>query len=250
MPKRLVIGNWKMHGSRSGSHALSKEIASGLAAGAVSVSVEVVLCPPSLFIDSVAAAVGDKDIALGAQNVCEYEDGAYTGEVSGSMLREFGVTYVLVGHSERRRYFREDDRQVADKFAAAQNAGLIPVLCIGESLAERQAGETEAILERQLQAVFETVDSKQMQNVVIAYEPVWAIGTGEVATPALVEQVAATVRAKIRGAGDSCRLLYGGSVTPDNAQQLFAVPGIDGLLVGGASLDADKFVSICRVAGG
>lgn len=250
MSERLIVGNWKMNGSLASVAALTRGIAEGLVAGGASVGA--VICPPVIFLAEVAAALAearDAKLVLGAQNLCQYEEGAYTGEVSGSMLRELGCRYVIVGHSERRQLFGESDQLVGDKFLAATKADLRPILCVGETEAERQQGKTEDVINRQLDAVIDRAGSSDMQEAVIAYEPVWAIGSGKVATAEQAQAVLATVRSRLGAIGRDITLLYGGSVVSENAEQLFAQPDIDGALVGGASLDAAQFVNICEIAG-
>ena len=249
--RSLVAGNWKMNGSRADAAALVGGILNGV--GRLG-SVEVALCPPFILIPLVAEAVrATGRIVWGGQNLDTHAAGAYTGEISGAMLRDFGCTYVIVGHSERRAYYGDTDAVVAEKFRAAQSAGLVPILCVGETLAEREAGQTQAVVDRQLTAVITACGITAFQQAVIAYEPVWAIGTGRTATPAQAQEVHAFIRAKLRaqnpGVADGIRLLYGGSVKGDNAAELFAQADIDGGLIGGASLKADDFLAICRAAG-
>jgi len=249
--RKLVAGNWKMNGSRADAAALLSGVLAGV--GRLG-GVEVVLCPPFILIPLVAEAVrASGRIGWGGQNLDTHASGAYTGEISGPMLRDFGCTYVIVGHSERRAYYGESDAIVADKFGAAQAAGLVPILCVGETLTEREAGQTQAVVDRQLSAVIAKHGVAALARSVIAYEPVWAIGTGRTATPAQAQEVHAFIRAKVAGqsksVADGVRLLYGGSVKGDNAKELFAQPDIDGGLIGGASLKADDFLAICRAAG-
>lgn len=240
-----------MNGSRADAAAL----AAGVLAGASRLgNVEVVLCPPFILIPLVAETVrASGRIGWGGQNLDTHTSGAYTGEISGPMLRDFGCTYVIVGHSERRAYYGESDSVVADKFGAAQAAGLIPMLCVGETLAEREAGEMQAVVDRQLSAVIAKHGIGALAKSVIAYEPVWAIGTGRTASPAQAQEVHAFIRAKLAGhdktVAAGVRILYGGSVKGDNAKELFAQADIDGGLIGGASLKADEFLAICRAAG-
>lgn len=245
----LVAGNWKMHGTLAGVRELLQGIREGLPDRG---EAEVAVFPPYVFIPEVARGAGD-DMALGAQNVSEHDEGAYTGEVSGAMLRDFGCRYALVGHSERRALYRETDEQVAAKFTAAHRRGLAPVLCLGETLEERDAGATEVVVGRQLDAVLKVAGSGQLSGAVIAYEPVWAIGTGRTASPRQAQDMHAYIRDKLRQAdatmAGEIRILYGGSVKPDNAGELFSMPDIDGGLVGGASLKAADFLAIIRAAG-
>ena len=244
----LVAGNWKMNGRRSMAASLAAEIAAGAPTG-----VEVLLCPPLVYLDAVAGVLRGSPVVLGAQNLDEHEDGAFTGEVSGEMLLDMACHYVLVGHSERRTLFAETSTRVADKFFRALEAGLRPVLCVGETLAEREAGSTEQVINTQLEAVFRRATAEQMAKTVIAYEPVWAIGTGRTASPQQAQAVHAHIRSRLASSfgeplAQSLRLLYGGSVKADNAASLFAGADIDGGLVGGASLDAATFLAICQAA--
>ena len=206
-----------------------------------------------MLIPVVAEWLGGSRIAWGGQNLSAHKSGAYTGEVSGAMLRDFGCSHVIVGHSERRALYGEGDEVVAEKFRAAQNVGLVPILCVGETLAEREAGETEAVIARQLDAVVHLAGVAAMDSAIIAYEPVWAIGTGKTATPAQAQAVHAFIRQRLAQlsatVAERLRILYGGSVKAANAQELFGQPDIDGGLIGGASLDAGEFLAICRAAG-
>lgn len=247
MRQPLVAGNWKMHGTQQEAGVLVE----GILAGLSGVAAEVAVCPPFVLIPKVAALSAGR-LQLGAQTLSEHEAGAYTGEVSGHMLRDLGCTCVIVGHSERRALFGEDDAQVAQKFERALACGLTPILCVGESLAEREAGATEAVVARQLDAVLARVGAPAFARAVVAYEPVWAIGTGRVATPGQAQSVHAFIRGRIAAQDPAVaaglRLLYGGSVKGSNAAELFAQPDIDGGLIGGASLKADEFLTICRAA--
>jgi len=248
MRRSLVAANWKMHGSR----AMAMELVGAIAASR-SRDVDVLVLPPFPYLSMLAERYGAEGLAIGAQNLSEHAQGAYTGEVSGAMLRDVGCTHVLVGHSERRQYHAESDAQVAIKFVAAQSAGLVPVLCVGETLAEREAGATEAVIGRQLDAVVEQAGIDAFADAVVAYEPVWAIGTGRTASPEQAQAVHRFMRDKLRSLdatiADSLRLLYGGSVKPSNAGELFGQPDVDGGLVGGASLVAGDFLAICGAAG-
>ena len=213
---------------------------------------EVLLCPPFVYLADLSRALKDSGLSLGAQDLCAEENGAYTGEVSGVMLKDFDCRYVIVGHSERRALFAEDDALVARKFMAAQKAGLTPILCVGETLAEREAGATHAVVARQLKAVLDAAGIAAFAKAVVAYEPVWAIGTGRTAKSDQAQEVHALIRGILTGqdakiAAD-VRLLYGGSVKAANAAELFGMPDIDGGLVGGASLDAGEFLAICAAA--
>lgn len=246
----MVAGNWKMHGDAARNAALLDGL---LAAPALGADVEVLVCPPLCYLQSVAARLAGSAIALGAQDVAAVQgEGAHTGEVSASMLADVGCRYVLVGHSERRALYGDSDEVVAKKFFAAQAAGLVPVLCVGESLDEREAGQTEAVLDRQLDAVLATAGIAAMARALVAYEPVWAIGTGRTATPEIAQAAHAHLRSRLAEhdatIAGSVRILYGGSVKPANAATLFAQPDVDGGLIGGASLDAADFRAICEAA--
>jgi len=246
----LVAGNWKMNGTR----AAAAELVTGILAGIDAVAdVEVVVCPPFILIPEVAERLrGSGRIGWGGQNLDTHPAGAYTGEISGPMLRDFGCTYVIVGHSERRTLFGETDAVVAEKYAAAQSADLVPIVCVGETLEEREAGLTERVVERQLAAVLERNGVESLARAVIAYEPVWAIGTGRTASPGQAQEVHRFLRERIAArdprAAAAVRILYGGSVKGSNARELFAQPDIDGGLIGGASLNAEEFLTICRAA--
>jgi triosephosphate isomerase len=245
MRRQLVVGNWKMHGSR----AANAELLAGLL-GARPYTADVAVCVPFVFLTETAATLAASDIRWGAQDVSEHEQGAYTGEVSATMLQEQGCRYTLVGHSERRAYHAEGDALVARKAQAALARGVTPIVCVGETLAERDAGQTEAVVKRQLAAVIHTL-AHCAAEMVVAYEPVWAIGTGRTATPEQAQAVHAVLRAQLQAAtghGERMKILYGGSVKPDNAATLFAQPDIDGGLIGGASLKAADFIAICRAA--
>lgn len=251
MRQPLVAGNWKMHGARATTHDLVGAIKQGLG---TDVKAEIVICPPYVYLADAARLVKDSAIGLGAQNLCsEAGQGAYTGEISGAMLKDMDCSYVIVGHSERRMLYGENDAVVAKKFFAAGAAGLMPILCVGELLEERERGETETVVARQLDAVLSQQGaSVALANAVIAYEPVWAIGTGRTATPAQAQEVHAFIRSRIaahdRAAAEKMRIVYGGSVKANNAAELFAMDDIDGGLIGGASLDAAQFLTICRAA--
>ena len=245
MRRKLVVGNWKMHGSR----VANAELLSGLMA-ARPYGADVAVCVPFPCLADCAVTLAGSDLRWGAQDVSAKEQGAYTGEVSAAMLHEFGCRYAIVGHSERRQYHGESDQLVADKAKAALARGVTPIVCVGETLAQREAGETEAVVKRQLSAVIHTL-AHCAGEMVVAYEPVWAIGTGKTATPEQAQAVHHLLRAQLHAAtprADAMTLLYGGSVKPDNAAQLFSQPDIDGGLVGGASLKAADFVAICRAA--
>ena len=246
MRKKLVVGNWKMHGSRPANAELLAGILGGRPYAA-----DVAVCVPFPYLTETAATLAGSDIRWGAQDCSAHEQGAYTGEVSAAMLAEFGCRYAIVGHSERRAYHAEGDAVVADKAKAALARGITPIVCVGETLAQRDAGETEDVVKRQLSAVIHAL-AHCASEIVVAYEPVWAIGTGRTATPEQAQHVHALLRAQLHAAtarGDRMTILYGGSVKPDNAVTLFAQPDIDGGLIGGASLKAADFVAICRAAG-
>lgn len=234
-----------MNGSRRSVNRLLDGIA-----GVANLDIEVAVCPPFVYLAEVAARVSGTGIRLAAQTLSEYESGAYTGEVAGSMLADVGCQYVLVGHSERRRLFGETDLRVARQFERARAAGITPVLCVGEDAAERNAGATWQVLQRQLKAIADVAGLEALGTAVIAYEPVWAIGTGVTASPAQVQAVQVRVRNLLGSGGGATRLLYGGSVSEANAAELFAQPDVDGVLVGGASLQAEEFMAICRLAVG
>lgn len=245
--RKLVVGNWKMHGSRPSNAALLDGIVHARPFGC-----DVAVCVPFPFLSETAVTLAGSDIRWGAQDVSAHEQGAYTGEVSAAMLQEFGCRFAIVGHSERRAMHAESDQLVADKAKAALARGVTPIVCVGETLAQREAGETEVVVKRQLAAVIHTL-AHCAGEIVVAYEPVWAIGTGLTATPDQAQTVHALLRAQLRAASgaraDEMKILYGGSVKADNAAALFAQPDIDGGLIGGASLKATDFVAICRAAG-
>lgn len=239
----LVIGNWKMHGNRDAVTRLLGALRHGLPA-----SVSTAVCPPYPYLELGRQLLEGTHIALGAQDVATHAQGAWTGEVAAPMLADLGCRYVLVGHSERRQHFGDTDAVVAEKYAAALEAGLVPVLCVGEREHERDAGATQAVVVRQLGAVTARCGTPAVARGVIAYEPVWAIGTGRTATPEQAQEVHAALRAQLGPEGKHTLLLYGGSVKADNAAALFALPDVDGGLIGGASLVADQFAAICRAA--
>ena len=247
MNKKLIAGNWKMNGRLADNEALVRALVAGLAtAGGCDAAVAV----PAPYLAQVQALVQGSALALAAQDVSQHASGAFTGEVSAAMLREFGVRYVLVGHSERRQFHGETDADVAVKAQRALASGITPIVCVGETLAEREAGQTEAVVKRQLAAVVH-LNGHCISEVVVAYEPVWAIGTGKTASPEQAQQVHAVLRAQLAAASDkapSIRLLYGGSMNAANAAQLLAQPDIDGGLVGGASLKAADFQAILAAA--
>lgn len=240
-----------MHGTRASVSDLVGGIRQGMDEG---IPAEVVVCPPYVHLADICRALNGASIELGAQNLCAHTgEGAYTGEISGAMLKDMGCRYVIVGHSERRALYGETDEVVAKKFLAAGAAGLMPILCVGELLEERERGDTEAVIARQLDAVLSQQNAPTpLAASVIAYEPVWAIGTGRTATPAQAQEVHAFIRARIAkhdaALAEKMRIVYGGSVKPGNAAELFAMTDIDGGLIGGASLDAAQFLAICRAA--
>lgn len=245
----LIAGNWKMHGSQSQVTQLIDGLKKG--AGAYT-DIDIAVLPPFVYLSQVHHLISHTNIRLGAQNLYVGTQGAYTGEIAGAMLAELGCQYVLVGHSERRTLFGETFEVVTEKYKAAQAAGLVPILCIGETLAQREAGETETVVREQLTAVTEAAGIESLANAVIAYEPVWAIGTGLVATPEQAQAVHAYIRQLISQksidiASTVC-ILYGGSMKAENAASLLAMPDIDGGLIGGASLDAASFLAICAAA--
>jgi len=248
MRRKLVAGNWKMHGSRHENTALVEAILEA----PTHASVECLICPPFVYLAEIARQLRGSAVRLGAQNVSAEAQGAYTGEVSAAMLRDVGCDFVIVGHSERRALYDEDDMIVARKFAAAQSRQLIPILCVGEQLSEREGGLTHAVVARQLDAVVELTGIASFDRAVIAYEPVWAIGTGRTASPEQAQDVHAFIRQRL-GQRDAkiaagLQILYGGSVKKGNVRELFAQPDVDGGLIGGASLKAEEFLS-CMAAG-
>jgi len=243
MRKPLVIANWKMNGSRLSLATLASELKVGLAGLA---GVEVALCPPHVFVPQLAEQLAGTAIALGAQDLSADERGAHTGDIAGEMLKEFGCRYVLVGHSERRASHGESDVLVAKKAQRAIASGLVPVVCIGETLAEREQGKTPAVVKAQLDAVLKAVSADA--ELVIAYEPVWAIGTGKTATAAQAQEVHRAIREQLSARGTTTRVIYGGSVKAENAKKLFSQADVDGGLVGNASLDANSFAAISLAA--
>lgn len=250
MRQKLVAGNWKMHGSLVQNKVLLDALVTGLKSVR---NVSCAVCVPYPYLFQARIILRDSNIAWGAQNLSPFDNGAYTGEVSGAMLMDFGCRYVIVGHSERRTLQGENSHLVAQKFKAAQAAGLVPILCIGETLAEREAGATERVVTQQLEAVLELAGMEALANAVVAYEPVWAIGTGNNATPEQSQMVHVFIRQGIAGRNPELAgqlpILYGGSVKAGNAKELFAMPDIDGGLIGGASLNAEEFLAICAAAG-
>lgn len=244
----LIAGNWKLNGSR---HSVV-ELAAAVSAGCGALSAEVLVCPTSVHLADVLGVVGNSAVHLGAQNCSQARDGAYTGEVSADMLVEFGCEYVILGHSERRAMYHEDSRLVAEKCLAVQAADMTPILCVGETLEQREADEVESVIAEQLDALLDAGGIASFENLVVAYEPVWAIGTGKTASPEQAQAVHALIRSRVAShnadTASALRILYGGSVKPDNAATLFAQPDIDGGLIGGAALDAESFLAICEAA--
>jgi triosephosphate isomerase len=249
MRQKLVAGNWKMHGSLVDNHALLASLRTQLV-GLNNVSCAVF--PPAPYLAQAQQMLSGSEVVWGAQNVSKHTKGAFTGEVAASMLLDFGCKYVLLGHSERRAIFGETDQMAATKFLTALNAGLIPVLCVGETLEERESGNAEAVIARQIDAVIDTAGVSVWAKAIIAYEPVWAIGTGKTASPEQAQAIHAFIRQKIAvldaGIARNLTILYGGSVKAANAAELFGQPDIDGGLVGGASLVAEEFIAICKAA--
>jgi triosephosphate isomerase len=246
MSSKLVLGNWKMHGAAQANQALLSALVASVPG-----QVDVAVCVPYPYLAQARALLTGSPIALGAQNVSEYAQGAYTGEVGAAMLGEFDCRYVIVGHSERRTLFGESDAVVARKAAAVLHAGMVPVVCIGETLAQREAGQVEDVLEQQLDALASVLSVDQLGGLVVAYEPVWAIGTGQSATAGQVQEALGLVRgwlrARVRNAS-AVKILYGGSVKAATAGELFSLPDADGGLIGGASLVAAEFLAICEAA--
>ncbi len=249
MRQVMVAGNWKMNGSSDSV----KELMAGIKQGMASVTkAEVVVCPPAIHISRVCGSANDTAIKVGAQNICDQDKGAFTGEISADMLKDAGCEYAIVGHSERRALYGETDELVAKRFAAARRNGIKPIFCIGETLEEREAGITNDVCARQIDAVIALEGVEALADGVIAYEPVWAIGTGKVATPEQAQDVHAFIRGKIAAlnadVAEGLRILYGGSMNPANAKDLIGRPDIDGGLIGGASLKAEDFLAICKAA--
>ena len=250
MRRPVVVGNWKMHGSRADNARLVEALLGQYPADP---GADCVVCPPFVYVQEVGRLLRDAPIGLGAQDVCAEGQGAFTGEVSAAMLRDVGCAYVIVGHSERRLLYRESDQVIARKFAAANHAkSLVPILCVGEQLAERDSGRTHEVVGRQLDVVLELCGAEALEHALVAYEPVWAIGTGRNATPEQAQHVHAFIRERIAARdariAAATRILYGGSVKAGNAAELFSMPDVDGGLIGGASLKADEFLSILAAA--
>jgi triosephosphate isomerase (TIM) len=244
MRRQLVVGNWKMNGNQTSNAALLTRIRTESAM----LHCDLVVCAPTPYLAQCQAMLTGSAIGWGAQDLSLHESGAYTGEVSAAMLRDFGCTWVLVGHSERRAYHSEGNGMVAHKAARAVQAGLIPIVCVGETLSERETGQTEDVVGRQIDALLSVLDADMLGRIVIAYEPVWAIGTGKTATPLMAQGAHALIRARLAmqhaDAAQRVRILYGGSMKPENAKELLAMPDIDGGLIGGASLQATSFLEI------
>jgi triosephosphate isomerase len=249
MRQALVAGNWKLNGSKTSVTALVEGILSGI--GSVK-NADVAVCPPYVYLQQASEMLQGSPVALGAQNASQHESGAYTGEVAPSMLKEFACKYAIIGHSERRALYGETDDEVTQKFIAVNNAGLIPILCVGELLQERESGKTQEVVGRQIDAVVNVAGIQSFKDAVIAYEPVWAIGTGVTASPEQAQEVHDFIRRRLAAHDESIaagiQILYGGSVKPNNAAELFAQADIDGGLIGGASLEAEGFLDICRAA--
>ena len=250
MKQKLIAGNWKMNGSLAANEALVHEVQQGLAQALGGKHAQVAVCVPAAYLSQVQQLVKGSGVALGSQDVSAHEQGAYTGEISAAMLKDFAVRYAIVGHSERRQYHGETDEQVAHKAQHALSAGITPIVCVGETLAEREAGKTEEVVKRQLAAVIHT-NGHCISEIVVAYEPVWAIGTGQTASPAQAQAVHAVLRGQLQAATEhSARvhILYGGSMNAANAVELLAQPDIDGGLIGGAALKAADFLTIIAAA--
>ena len=243
--RQLVVGNWKMNGNQ---HKNADLLAFITANWAGEHRAEVVVCPPYPYLQHAHNLIANSAVLLGAQNVSEYENGACTGEVSAAMLSELSCKFVIIGHNERRRMQGETDEQVAQKFMAAQRAKIIPILCVGESLKQREQGQHLEVIKQQLNAVFSHAGREAFVHAVVAYEPVWAVGTGKTATPQQAHEVHHFIREQLGEVAEVVRILYGGSVKAHNAEQLFALTDIDGALLGGASLDAEEFLKICKAA--
>jgi triosephosphate isomerase len=245
----MVAANWKMNGSLATNGTLVKDILAGLEKESDNDN-EVAICPPYVYLAELQQLLGSSNVKLGAQNVSHLESGAYTGEIAANMLADFACDYAIVGHSERRTLYAETDLRVAEKFVAVIGQQMKPILCIGELLEERESGDTKDVIARQLDAVLELAGIEAFANAVIAYEPVWAIGTGKTASPEQAQEVHEFIRLRLArhdaSIADAIRILYGGSVKPNNAQELFSMADIDGGLIGGASLVADDFINICK----
>jgi triosephosphate isomerase len=248
MRRKLVVGNWKMNGSRTSNAVLLSEIVAGLAASGAASAV----CVPAPYLAQCQSQLAGSALGWGAQDISAHASGAYTGEISAAMLQDFGCSHVVIGHSERRAYHGESDAQVAAKTVAALAAGITPIVCIGETLAQREAGQTDAVVAQQLGAVLAAISADDVAKLVLAYEPVWAIGTGKTATPQMAQDVHQVLRAQLAAknavAAAGVQILYGGSMKPENAKELMAMPDIDGGLIGGAALKAADFLAIIHAA--
>jgi len=244
MRRSLVVGNWKMNGTRASAELLAKGIIAGLGSN----NADIAVCVPYVYLPCVGELVKETPLALGSQNVADKPSGAFTGEISATMLKEFNCKYALVGHSERRSYYGDTNESVAARFCQAQEQNIIPILCVGETLEQREQDQTFEVINEQLDAVINLAGIAAFNAAVIAYEPVWAIGTGKTATDEQAQEVHHSIRqyiaAKDQAIADKIQILYGGSAKPDNAKGLFAMPDIDGGLIGGASLDAESFLKI------
>ena len=244
MRKALVVGNWKMNGVRSDA----VDLVAAIQADFESNGADIAVCVPSVYMSEVGQLLAGSSISLGAQNVAEHDSGAYTGEISAKMLNDFDCSFAIVGHSERRSYYNDSNESVARRYSQSLSEGITPILCVGETLEQRERNETFSVIDQQLDAVIELAGIESFAKVVIAYEPVWAIGTGKVASDDQAQEVHAYIRNKLAqldvGIAENMQILYGGSVKPDNAVALFAMPDIDGGLIGGASLDGKAFLSI------
>ncbi len=244
MRRSLVVGNWKMNGNLASAQLLAK----GIIAGLGSADADIAVCVPYVYLPAINELVKDTALGLGSQNIADKASGAYTGEVSASMLKEFNTQYALVGHSERRSYYGDTDASVAARYVQAQEQGIIPILCVGETLEQREQDQTFTVINEQLDAVLDLAGVESLNKAVIAYEPVWAIGTGKTASDEQAQEVHHYIRqyiaAKDQAIADKVQILYGGSAKPDNAKGLFAQPDIDGGLIGGASLEAESFLKI------
>jgi triosephosphate isomerase len=248
MRRNLIAGNWKMNGSRRSVRALLRSLVEGIGAGRS--NLDIVVCPPALFVPMTEQLISGSRLMLGAQNAAFESSGAFTGEIAPEMFKEFSVNYVITGHSERRILFGESDQVISRKFAAALNASLVPILCVGETLAQRDSGEAERVVTAQLEAVLADSSIASFASAVIAYEPIWAIGTGHTASPEQAQDMHRHIRSVLAVRDETLaaqiQIIYGGSVNAANAEQLFAQPDIDGGLVGGASLNAEEFIAICN----
>lgn len=246
MRRPFLAGNWKMHGSRAENAELIEALLAGVPAQP---SADIAVCPTFVYLAEAARLLRESSIGLGAQSVCAEAVGAFTGEVSAAMLKDVGCRYVIVGHSERRALYKEDDALVARKFLAAQSHKLVPILCVGETLEERERGQTMQVVSRQLAAVLDVAGVEAFADAIVAYEPVWAIGTGKNATAGQAQEVHAHIRADVAARdgniASALRVLYGGSVKAGNAREIFSMPDVDGGLIGGASLKAEEFLKIC-----